>query len=718
MPPTTRRSGASGRSSSTISKRMKQVLQLIAIGAVTVLTVGCTRHTVKAQQSEADSLILAAQNTGNYRGVIELADSLERSGDISPFRSTYLQGAAYTLLKEPQRSQAVLERVLEMKPKNSEDSTYYVRCVLRMAELCSMAKNYDGVLRMALPTIEWMKDMKGADGSMAKAGLHSFVGFAQYALGMKEEAGQAFDLSFDYWMQTYAEDPTWQNISNAYLTTYNVISPYLEDNDYVHAEKWVLRQDSTFAIISARDDVPAHIIDQLLSENELVHAHMALGQNRPDEARRAIDNYWKTKYSKTTTGKILVAGVLLKAGRYAEAADLYRCLDQYLAEEHMDMSLDVISEELDEKFKANYNAGRRDSALAVAAIAFNHLDSAVAKQKKSEAAEMATIYETQKKDVEIASQKIALSQQRWIGTLAALILITAFFIVYIWYRLQAEKRLEVAHEKLEQAHTDLEQAHGKLQTAYDQLEETTAAKERIESELRIARNIQMSMVPNVFPDNPAIDMFALMTPAKEVGGDLYGYLMTDDKLYFCVGDVSGKGVPASLFMAQATRLFRTLAAQGLMPAEICTRMNSSLADGNTTRLFVTFFIGLVDLQTGHLCFCNCGHNAPIVMDGEGQAEFIKMIPNMPIGIFGKFQFKGEEIADVRRKSLLIYTDGLNEAENKTHEQYGNDRLLNYLRDVSQENAQQVIEHLAADVDKHREGAEPNDDLTMMYLKIN
>ena len=372
---------------------------------------------------------------------------------------------------------------------------------------------------------------------------------------------------------------------------------------------------------------------------------------------------------------------------------------------------------LGDKFKANYNAGRRDTALAVAAIAFSHLDSAIVRQKESDAAEMATVYETQKKDAEIASQKIALSQLRWMGTLAALVLLTIFFIVYTLYRRRAENRLAAAHESLEHAHNDLEHAHSELQTAYDQLEETTAAKERIESELRIARNIQMSMVPNVFPDNPGLDMFALMNPAKEVGGDLYGYMMMGDKLYFCVGDVSGKGVPASLFMAQATRLFRTLAAQGLKPAEICTSMNNSLSEGNTTRMFVTFFLGLIDLQTGHLDFCNGGHNAPVITDGEGHADFIKMIPNLPIGIFPNFQFKGEEIDSLKGKSLFLYTDGLNEAENEAHEQFGNDRMLEELGREAFRDSRTLVDRLSQAVADHVAGAEASDDLTMLCLKI-
>ena len=267
---------------------------------------------------------------------------------------------------------------------------------------------------------------------------------------------------------------------------------------------------------------------------------------------------------------------------------------------------------------------------------------------------------------------------------------------------------------------NLTQSFGNMQHSLisyiDELKNATAAKERIESELRIAREIQMSMVPSTFPKRDGLDMYATMTPAKEVGGDLYSYLLKEDKLYFCVGDVSGKGVPASLFMAQATRLFRTLAAQGMMPAEICIRMNEALTDGNARRMFVTFFLGLVDLQTGHLDFCNAGHNRPVI-GNEDTREFMKMIPNMPIGIFPKFQYKGEEINSIKGCTLFIYTDGLNEAEDPDYKQFGDDRMLDILHQTATCDARQMIETMTAEVERHRNGAESNDDLTMMCLRI-
>ena len=253
----------------------------------------------------------------------------------------------------------------------------------------------------------------------------------------------------------------------------------------------------------------------------------------------------------------------------------------------------------------------------------------------------------------------------------------------------------------------------------EELKETTAQKASIESELNVASNIQMSMLPSVFPDREGLDMYASMTPAKEVGGDLYGYLLKDEKLYFCVGDVSGKGVPASLFMAQVTRLFRTLANQMIQPADICTQMNEALSgEENQTCMFVTLFIGLVDLKTGHLSFCNAGHNPPVIGGGEHHGEFLQMLPNFPIGVMPGLEFQGEEIDSIKGRPLFIYTDGLNEAENREHGQFGDDHLIDILRNTHFDTARQVVETLAAKVEEHRDGAEPNDDLTMMCLRIS
>ena len=170
-------------------------------------------------------------------------------------------------------------------------------------------------------------------------------------------------------------------------------------------------------------------------------------------------------------------------------------------------------------------------------------------------------------------------------------------------------------------------------------------------------------------------------------------------------------------MAQATRLFRTLAAQGMMPAEIATRINAALSgEDNERSMFVTMFLGLIDLNTGHLDFCNAGHNPPVLI-GDGTTEFIEMIPNAPIGLWPGLEYEGEEIADITNRPLFVYTDGLNEAENRQQEQFTDERLLEILQTTPFETSEKTIELLRDEVEKHRDGAEPNDDLTMLCVKV-
>ena len=252
-----------------------------------------------------------------------------------------------------------------------------------------------------------------------------------------------------------------------------------------------------------------------------------------------------------------------------------------------------------------------------------------------------------------------------------------------------------------------------LKQYMEDLKTSTAAKASLESELNVARGIQMSMVPRRFPKREGLDLYAEMTPAKQVGGDLYGYTLKGNQLYFCLGDVSGKGVPASLFMSQTVRLFYTFAKEGMTPADIAVRMNNELAESNDRCMFVTMWIGLVDLSTGHLDFCNCGHNQPLV-DGT----FLEMAhKNKPLGLLGGIPYQGESIDDIRGRQLLIYTDGLNEAMNPKGDLLGNDRLLQLMSTAASQTSKEVIKMLTEAVNQFRDGAEPNDDLTLMCLHI-
>ena len=258
-----------------------------------------------------------------------------------------------------------------------------------------------------------------------------------------------------------------------------------------------------------------------------------------------------------------------------------------------------------------------------------------------------------------------------------------------------------------------------LVTYMDELTRTTANKVRIKGELQIARDIQMGMIPQVFPpfpDRKDIDLYASMEPAREVGGDLYDYFIQGGRLYFCIADVSGKGVPASLFMAVVRNLFRAAGKQELLPDEIARRINDILSDGNEQLMFVTMFIGAIDLETGRLDFCNCGHNPPVVLPLGGKPVFLSCKANTSIGILPDARFEGEYVDGFKDTPLFLYTDGLNEAENPDHELFGSDRLLAILGEPYTD-AETVVKRMQEAISEHVAGADASDDLTMLCLEI-
>ena len=253
----------------------------------------------------------------------------------------------------------------------------------------------------------------------------------------------------------------------------------------------------------------------------------------------------------------------------------------------------------------------------------------------------------------------------------------------------------------------------------DELTRTTANKVRIEGELQIARDIQMGMIPQVFPPFPErknIDLYATMVPAREVGGDLYDYFIQGGRLYFCIGDVSGKGVPASLFMTVARTLFHATGRQGLSPAAIARQINETLSDGNEQLMFVTMFIGCFDLLTGDLDFCNCGHNPPVILPQDGKPVFLSCEANTTLGILPDAQFEGEYLTGFKDTPLFLYTDGLNEAENPDQEMFGSDRLIAVLSEPYTD-AETAVKRMQSAVSEFVSGADASDDMTMLCLEI-
>ena len=260
------------------------------------------------------------------------------------------------------------------------------------------------------------------------------------------------------------------------------------------------------------------------------------------------------------------------------------------------------------------------------------------------------------------------------------------------------------------------------------LQKANAEKERIGSELRIARSIQESMLPKTFPPYPErddVDIFASLVPAKEVGGDLYDFHIRDEKLFFCIGDVSGKGVPASLVMAVTRSLFRSVSAHEDMPETIVSMMNEAMADMNDSDMFVTLFVGVLDLPTGQLRYCNAGHEEPLLLYTSPLTHHLSpltSLTNIPVGLMPEWNYEGEEALIYPGTTIFLYTDGLKEAEDSNHTQFGSERIIKTAQQALSEspscNPKAIIALQTEALHRFVGNAEQSDDLTMLAIRYN
>lgn len=250
--------------------------------------------------------------------------------------------------------------------------------------------------------------------------------------------------------------------------------------------------------------------------------------------------------------------------------------------------------------------------------------------------------------------------------------------------------------------------------------ETQRQKEIIEGELTVAREIQMSIIPKIFPafpGRPEFDIFAVLEPAREVGGDLYDYFLLDeDHLCFTIGDVSGKGVPASLFMAVTKTLIKSKADISLTPDEILYAVNNELCDDNDSGMFVTEFLGILTISTGEIVYSNGGHNLPYVLRSKGTPEVLPRMAGMALGVMEDVPYNRARVNLNPGDSLVMYTDGVTEAMNESGELFGEERLEKCLTGLTGRTAREEVEAVLQSTRDFVQNANQSDDITMVVLQ--
>ena len=659
--------------------------------AISVLTFSfCTQHHPEGPklpnedriQDETFERLLTESGASNDEHLLPVIDSLEAAGELSPAKAGLLRSVTYEQAGHTQMAEHYLAELYENLDPENEGWDFYLEVAGRLSSTRMIMSDQEGALAVATEVYD-RAEKAGELTDRWRLGLLWCIAACQGQLGMEES--ERTSLQVYEMLEEQAGEGVAGASENLLAWTYVIFQMRMKQEDYEAAEEYLDKADDLLKRLPQPED--SVLVRQYSGELAMGRVQLLESQGKEEQAY-ALFRESLPLVAQSPESMSVAAEYLLFKGRYGEAADLYDQIDQMLPPDNREsvMNLDNIGLNIIPRLKANLGAGRKNAVVAIAGRIAEHYVQALADERENEAAELAVVYDTKGKELRIAEQEAELSKQRLWGAVIGFGLLLLFFILYTLHRQRAARRLA----------------------------DMKAAKERIESELRVARDIQMSMVPSRFPERDGLDMYAEMTPAKEVGGDLYDFVMQGDKLYFCVGDVSGKGVPASLFMAQSVRLFRTFAAEGMMPADIAFRMNNALSENNERCMFVTMFMGLLSLDTGRLDYCNCGHNAPML-----DAQFLTMQhSNAPLGLWENDPYVGESIGDIRGQQMLVYTDGLNEAENKALELLGNARLQELMTAMQHLSSREVIDRLREAVERHRAGSEPNDDLTLMCLKLS
>lgn len=271
----------------------------------------------------------------------------------------------------------------------------------------------------------------------------------------------------------------------------------------------------------------------------------------------------------------------------------------------------------------------------------------------------------------------------------------------------------------------LAESFGNMKTSLKEyianLAQTTAAKERIESELKIARTIQMNFLPresSLFPEEAPVEIFALLKPAKEIGGDLYDFFPLDgDRLFFSIGDVSGKGIPAALFMAAAKTLMKGKAGPGIAPSDLLNSVNRELCFENQSMMFVTAFCGILNVRTGELVYSSAGHLPPLLSTAEGPAEWLPVPGGCPLGIFEDMEYETFRARVRVGDILLVYTDGVTEAMNAAHELYSSGKLLGVVRESGCSSAEDAVKVVFKSVEEFSSGLPQTDDIAVLAIRF-
>ena len=422
-----------------------------------ILFVSCKEHRTIHQHLSVDSLMNAAYQARDYDSILSLANSHQQEGTLSELEACYWRGYAYSRMRKMKMAEMEWKNAVSQKVSNAEDLDYYAQAANRLVGLLYLKADYEESMRVALPAIKLLKE-KNYTMNNDYSNLLTFMGSCQLKLNLLDEAANNFSMAWQYYLQVTEADPTIANYTSVIVGIVTIVDAYIQTAHYHEAYEWTAHFDNLLQQCRQHPKVREEYVDKQWARLCLYRACALEGLGQKTEAAKAYLAALQTKYANTPDGKMEATNYLMTAERWREAADNFQLMDAQFSSYDVKMSLEIIHSYLLPKYLANAGAHRTDTTIAVGMQICHALDSALIWQKQDDAAELATIYETQQKETELMEQRATMSDQRLWMVIIILGLVVLAFGLFVFFRHRAAMRLEAAYHDLEIANARAEES--------------------------------------------------------------------------------------------------------------------------------------------------------------------------------------------------------------------------------------------------------------------
>jgi hypothetical protein len=681
---------------------MKQTkLWILLVLFTSVLMTACNEEEKKSQISEADKLIEATQKNKNYNELLKVVDSLEVNGNITPTKACYWRGYACDKMKRQRLAEYYWRASLDAAKESTDgdEMTYYAKSASRLANMLSVRGDYEEGLNIAIPAANKLESLE-CDSTSDYINILIYIGCCQEGMGTTDGNADGFNKAYQRHMdniETYHNDVVYKDGITGLI---NITYDYIYAKKWQEALLWTARFGQVLSEYEQRPDADADYIDRQLARHDIYQAIALEGLQKAEEAAKAYEKFLTTKFSNTPKGRIDANDYLTAAHRWDEAAENYNSLDDMIGETPKNYSLDNIENYVLKKYRTNLLAGRRDSAMKIAMDISNSLGQALAKSRKIEKEEQTVII----KDVAKITEQQAKKNRKYqilivVGFIFLVLCMTAFVVI----RHRMAKRMEAEYDD--------------LKYDYDRLESDTIVKEREASEIRIAQNIQKVIAPSQMPKHKFFDIWSSTTVGLMEGGGVLDYTLRNGKLFFCIGEATVEGIKASLLTTVVKAQFRTAVAFEDKPDHIVESINNAIAKEGEKGLAVRLFVGVLDISSGELFFCNANHDAPLLVSNE--LHHLPVEQNIALGEKPNYKYEAQEILMLPGTMIFLNTDGLIKVKNAEHRIFNEKRMLGCALQAMKldPRPKPFIDNMLDAVNRFAGDYEQRDDIAMLAIRF-